>query len=45
MVLHAERVVEPDFVAELKFAPQLFIALVRRHPWLAPDVRKMGELH
>src|SRR5215469_17429556 len=45
MVLYAESVVESEFVAHLKFAPQLLIALVRVHARLAPDVREMGELH
>src|SRR5262245_57352610 len=45
MVLDAERVVVTKFVAQLKFAPQLLIALVRCHAWLAPDMRKMGKLH
>src|SRR5215510_6377555 len=45
MVLDAESVVVAKFVAQLKFAPQLLIALVRGHAWLAPDMRKMGKLH
>jgi hypothetical protein len=44
-MLDAEAVVEAELVAQLQFAPQLFVALVRRHAWLAPDVREMSEFH
>src|SRR5215831_15563966 len=45
MVFDAETIIEAKLVAHLKFAPQLLIALVRVHPWLTPDMRKMGEFH
>ena len=45
MMLDAERVVEAELVAQLQFAPQLLVALVRRHSGLGPDVGEMRELH
>src|SRR5215469_6477237 len=45
MVFDAEAVVEANVVAHLKFAPQLLIALMRGHPRLTPDMRKMREFH
>src|SRR5215467_14641314 len=44
MMFDAETVIEAKLVAHLKFAPQLLIALVRVHPRLSPDMRKMCEL-
>src|SRR6478736_127990 len=45
VMLDAEAVIEAKLVAQLQFAPQLFIALMRRHSGLAPDMREMCELH
>src|SRR5580704_18731948 len=45
VVLDAEAVVKIEFVAQLQFAPELFVALVRRHSGLGPDMGKMRELH
>jgi hypothetical protein len=45
VVFDAESVVEPEFIAHLKFAPQFLITLMRSHARLAPDMREMGELH
>jgi hypothetical protein len=45
MMFDAEAVIEPEFVTQLKLAPQLLVTLVRIHAWLTPDMGKMGELH
>ncbi len=45
MMLDAEAEVEAELVAELQFAPELLVALVRGHAGLAPDVGEMGEFH
>jgi hypothetical protein len=45
MVLDAEAVVEAELIAQLELAPQLLIALVRRHSRFAPDVGEMSEFH
>src|SRR4029453_1146899 len=45
MMFDAEAVIEPEFVTQLKLAPQLFVTLVRIHARLTPDMGKMGELH
>src|SRR5262245_33295368 len=45
MMFDAEAIVEPEFVTQLKLAPQLFVTLVRIHARLTPDMGKMGELH
>src|SRR5690242_19853359 len=42
MVLDAEPVLKIEFVAELKLAPQLLVALVRAHIRLGPDMGKMS---
>src|ERR1035438_3291621 len=45
VMFDAEAVIEAKSVAEFKLAPQLLITLVRVHSRLAPDMRKMRELH
>ena len=45
MMLDAKGVVEPDLVAHCKLAPELLIALMRRHAGLRPNVGKMRKLH
>ena len=45
VMLDAKRIVEAKLVAQLQLAPQLFVALMRRHARLGPDVRKMREFH
>ena len=45
MMLDAERLVEAKFVAQLQLAPELLVALVRRHAGLGPDVGKVGKFH
>jgi hypothetical protein len=45
MMFDAEAVIEPEFVTQLKLAPQLLVTLVRIHARLTPDMRKMSELH
>ena len=45
MMLDAEAVIESKFVAQLELAPELLIALGRRHACLAPDMGEMRELH
>ena len=45
MMLDAKGVVEPDLVAHCELAPELLIALMRRHAGLGPDVGEMRELH
>ena len=45
MMLDAEAVIEAELVAQRKLAPQLLVALVRRHAGLGPDVRKVREFH
>ena len=45
MVLDTESIIEPEAVTQLKFAPQLFIAIMRRHAGFAPDMREMCEFH
>ena len=45
MMLDAERVVEAELVAQREFAPELLVALVRRHAGLGPDVGEMREFH
>ena len=45
MMLDAERIIETKFVAGLKLAPQLLVALMRRHSGLGPDVGEVGKFH
>src|SRR6516162_8259300 len=45
MVLDTKSIIEAELVTQLKLPPQLFIALMRRHSGLCPDVGKMGKLH
>src|SRR5580692_8649581 len=45
MMLDAERMVEAEVVAQSELAPELFVALMRRHAGLGPDVGEMRKLH
>src|SRR5471032_2855354 len=45
VVLDAKAIVKAERVARFQLTPQLLVALVRGHPRLAPNMRKMGELH
>src|ERR1700726_2992855 len=45
MMLDAERMIEAELVAQGELAPELFVALVRRHAGLGPDMGKMREFH
>ena len=45
MMLDTEAIVEAEVVAERKLAPELFVALVRGHVGLAPDMGEVGEFH
>src|SRR5476649_1573817 len=45
VMLDRKSVVETDLIRKHELAPQLLVALVRRHTLLAPNVRKMRELH
>ena len=45
VMLDAKGMIEAELVAQLQLTPQLFVALMRRHARLGPDVRKMREFH
>ena len=45
MMLDAEGVIETDIVAQSELAPELLVALMRRHAGLGPDMGKMREFH
>jgi hypothetical protein len=45
MMLDAERMIEAERVAQLQLAPQLLVALMRRHSGLGPDMGEVGEFH
>src|ERR1700722_5432206 len=45
MMLDAERMIEPDLVAQFQLAPELLVALMRRHAGLGPDMGKVREFH
>ncbi len=45
MMLDAEAVFEAKLVGQPKLAPELLVALGRRHAGLAPDMCEMGEFH
>ncbi len=44
-MLDRESEVVAELVAELNLAPELPVALGRRHAFLTPDMGEMGELH
>ena len=44
-MLDAEAVIEAELVAQHELAPQLLVALRRRHAGLAPNMGEMGKLH
>jgi hypothetical protein len=45
MMLDAEGMIEADLVAQFQLTPKLFVALMRRHAGLGPDMGKMREFH
>ena len=45
MMFDAKCTVEPDFIAQRELAPELLVALMRRHAGLGPDMREMREFH